>query len=654
MKKNRILNLTLGLCFFMFNGWSTETYKISSPNGRINVEIEIGERILWSANVNEINILDFSQMDLKIDGKWLGHTPQLVSVNKTFTDEVVHPIVAVKSSVIRNHFNELDLKFKSGFSVVFRVFDNGIAYRFKTDIEKSVFVENEIVDLNFFKDYNVLFPEEESLQSHYERLYIESTLSQLNAGQFCSLPALIKADNNIKIGITEADLFDYPCLFLEASANQTLSSKFPPVILKSRPDGDRAIIIEKGGEYIARTSGKRNFPWRVFMISEKDSELVENQMVFLLSRENKLEQTSWIKPGLVAWDWWNDNNIYKVDFESGLNNKTYKYYIDFASKYNIPYVMLDEGWSKTTTNVLESNPEIDIEELVEYGNKKGVRLILWTLWGPLDKDMSTILDRFKTWGVAGIKVDFMTRADQYMVNFYERVAKECADRQLFVDYHGAFKPSGLHRTYPNVLNYEGVKGLENYKLNGLIDAKHEVQICFTRMLAGPLDYTPGAMRNVHPKDFLQSYGNPMSKGTRCHQLALYVIYDAPLQMLADSPTRYYAEDQSTKFISQMKTVWNDTKVLDAKVGEYIVVARRSGEDWYIGGITNEKARSLEINLSFLEKGTYSIEVMQDGINVSKNAMDYRHLTTKVTKKSKVNISMASGGGWAAIIKRVKS
>ncbi|MEP4534985.1 MAG: glycoside hydrolase family 97 protein [Cyclobacteriaceae bacterium] len=649
MKFIKFFVLFVGL--LMCGRLQADTLSISSPNGRIVVEVGIEKSIVWHANVGETQILDWSELALKVDGKWLGHNASLRSVNRSSVDRIEKPVVAVKSSTIRNHFNQLDLNFKEGFSVVFRVFDNGIAYHFTTNRKGDIQVDNEIVNLHFNKDYKVLFPEEESLQSHFERLYIEQPLTHLDSGRFCSLPALIKAENNIKIGITEADLFDYPCLFLESTGNKKLISKFPPVILESKKDGDRAIEILKESEYIAKTSGKRSFPWRVFMISEHDAELVENQMVYLLSRKNELAETSWIKPGLVAWDWWNDNNVYEVDFKSGLNNRTYKYFIDFAADYGIPYVMLDEGWSKTTTNVLEPNPEIDVEELVAYGKQKGVRLILWTLWGPLDEDMSAILDKFQKWGVAGVKVDFMTRADQYMVRFYERVAEACAKRQLFVDYHGAFKPSGLHVAYPNVLNYEGVKGLESYKLNGLIDPNHEVQICFTRMLAGPLDYTPGAMRNVHEEDFVKSYHNPMSKGTRCHQLAMYVIYDAPLQMLADSPTRYYANDESTRFISQMKTVWDDTKVLDAKVDEYIVMARRSGEDWYIGAITNSDARNLNIDLSFLNEGTYRMEVMEDGINASKAAMDFSHFTQSVSVDSKVEIKMASGGGWAAVIKK---
>lgn len=388
------------------------------------------------------------------------------------------------------------------------------------------------------------------------------------------------------------------------------------------------------------------------MISTEDARLVENQMVYLLSRENQLAETSWIKPGLVAWDWWNENNIYGVDFKAGLDTKTYKYYIDFAAKNNIPYIILDEGWTKSTTNIKEANPTLDILELMAYGKSKNVGIILWCLWNPLDADMDAILDIYAKWGAKGIKVDFMARSEQYMVNFYERTAKACADRKLMVDFHGAFKPSGMARAYPNIINHEGVKGMENCKWSKDITPEHDVTLCFTRMLAGPLDFTPGAMVNKNEKDFAISFSNPMSQGTRCHQIAMYVCYDSPLQMLADSPSNYYKEQESTSFISKMPTVWDDTKVLDAKVGDYILVARQKGNNWYLGAMTDWDARSLNVDCSFLGEGTYEIEIMQDGINADKSCNDYKRIVKQVTKADKLKIDLAKGGGWAAICKKI--
>ncbi|MBL7966692.1 MAG: glycoside hydrolase family 97 protein [Prolixibacteraceae bacterium] len=633
------------------NAFSKE-YKVTSPDGRIAVSVSVDNQIKWSASVNNQPIFSENTMSLDLGTAVLGTAPKVSSAKVTSVNETVQTVVAVKSKTIQNTYNQLNLIFKPNFAVVFRVFDNGISYRFETNLKDEITVKNEEVNLNFAGDFGVLFPEEETVYSHYERLYLDQKISSLNAGRFASLPTLVKADNNIKIGITEADLFDYPCLFMEATGKAAFKSKYPKVILKSDPKGDREIQNIQEADYIAKTSGTRTFPWRVFMISNNDAQLVENQMVFLLSRENKLTDTGWIKPGLVAWDWWNENNIYGVDFKAGLDTKTYKYYIDFASKNNIPYIILDEGWTKSTTNIKEANPTLDIQELIAYGNSKNVDIILWCLWNALDADMDAILDIYAKWGAKGIKVDFMARSEQYMVNFYERSAKACADRKLLIDFHGAFKPSGMGRAYPNIINHEGVKGMENCKWSKDITPEHDVTLCFTRMLAGPLDFTPGAMINKNAKDYAISFSHPMSQGTRCHQIAMYVCYDAPLQMLADSPSNYYKETESTSFISKMPTVWDATKVLDAKVGDYILMARQKDSNWYLGAMTDWTARSLEVDLSFLGDGTYEIEIMQDGVNAEVSCNDYKRIVKQVTKADKLKVDMAKGGGWAAICKKM--
>jgi len=639
------------LSLFSVSMWAKD-YSVMSPDGKIHVEIFVNKEIKWSVQVSGNSVFKDNKMSLNLIKNVLGESPRVISAKRNSVDEFVASVVPVKSKEILNRYNQLRLKFRGEYAVSFRVFDNGIAYRFETAKKGNITVKDETVNLNFAGDYGVLFPEEESVYSHYEREYLDKNLSGLEAGHFCSLPVLIKAENNIKIGITEADLYDYPGLFLEATGKESFRSKFSPVILKWEAKNDRDINALKIADYIAVTNGTRTFPWRVFMISEKDAQLVENQMVFLLSKGLRLQNTSWIKPGLVSWDWWNDNNLYNVDFKSGINTQTYKYYIDFASKYGVSYIILDEGWSKTTTNVMESNPDIDISALVAYGEKKNVGLILWSLWGPVDQNMNKLFDLYQKWGIKGVKIDFMQHCDQYMVNFYERTVKAAADCHLLVDFHGAYKPSGLRRAYPNMINYEGVKGLENCKWCSLITPEHDVTLPFTRMLAGPMDYTPGAMKNANKVEFFPSHSNPMSMGTRCHQMALYVVFDAPLQMMADSPSNYYHEKECTKFISEIKTVWDETKILDAKVADYIVTARRSGQNWYIGSITDFTPRTLSVDLSFLGEGTYEMEYMQDGINADKAAVDYNHFFKKVNCNSKITLPLASGGGWVAILRKL--
>lgn len=426
--------------------------------------------------------------------------------------------------------------------------------------------------------------------------------------------------------------------------------------METKPDPKRPIkdeIITKTADYIAKTNGERNFPWRVFTITQEDSKLVESNLVYKLSRPLELDETDWLKPGKVAWDWWNANNIYGVDFRAGLNTDTYKYYIDFAAKYGLEYIILDEGWSKSNTNLMEFNPDLNVKELVDYGEKKGVGVIIWMLWKPLDENMDTLLDKFSEWGVKGIKVDFMKRADQYMVNFYERVARKSAKRKLLVDLHGSFKPVGLRRAYPNLITSEGVDGLEVNKWASDITPEHNLILPFTRMVAGPMDYTPGAMTNANKKSFRPIFDSPMSMGTRCHQLAMYVVYESGLQMLADSPSNYYKEPESVEFISKIPVVWDETKVLDAKVSDYILIARKKDEKWYVGAMTDWEARTLEIDFDFLDKGNYRITIMKDGINADRNGMDFKKITKEITKDSQLNIKMAPGGGWAAIIEKIE-
>src|SRR5690554_424118 len=402
-------------------------------------------------------------------------------------------------------------------------------------------------------------------------------------------------------------------------------------------------------DYIAKTQGERNFPWRVAVISDTDAGLIDSQLVWLLSRDNQLDDSAWIRPGRIAWDWYNANNLFDVDFKSGINTQTYKYYIDFASDYGLEYVILDEGWTKSTTNLLEMNPDIDVHELVRYGNSKNVKIILWALWGPLDNDYQNILETYGEWGVAGIKTDFMQRSDQYMVNFYEKIAREAAKHKVLVNYHGGFKPAGLRRAYPNVMTYEGVKGNENNKWSADITPEHTVTLPFIRMVAGPMDFTPGSMVNAQPANFNISHHRPMSMGTRAHQVAMYAVYESALQMYCESPSTYYREHETTDFITAFPSVWDETKVLAAEIGNYVIVARRSGKQWFIGAMTDSTAREFTIDFSFLDKGNYKLDYFRDGVNTENYAQDYKREQRDIKSGDSMNIKLAAGGGWAAIL-----
>ncbi|MFZ1291390.1 MAG: glycoside hydrolase family 97 protein [Melioribacteraceae bacterium] len=640
----------------MIQTYFSQNYELKSPNSKLTAKIVNNQGLKYSFSFSKINLVEDAEISINIDEKeYPLLNSKVVNFKNTIIDEIINSTVPTKSLQVKNNCNELILIFRENIWVVFRAYDNGFAYRIITDLSKPVKIFNENVNIKFAGNNSIYFPEEESFISHFERNFKYLKINEISEKQFCSLPALVECDNNIKIGITESGLSNYPNLFLKGNSSKNLKGTFPKYVLESKQadNSDRNEIITKEADYIAEIKGSKDLPWRIFMISENDKELLENQLVYILSDESAIKETSWIKPGKVAWDWWNANNIYSVDFKSGINTQTYKYYVDFASKYNLDYIILDEGWSKTSTNILEPSDEINIEELIKYGKEKNVGVILWVLWKPLDSVLDEALNKYKEWGAKGIKVDFMQRADQVMVNYYEKVLIEAAERHLLVDFHGAFKPAGLVRKFPNYISNEGVKGLENCKWSEEITPDFDCTLPFTRMLAGPMDYTPGAMNNSEEKNFRIIFEKPMSQGTRAHQIALYVIYESPLQMLADNPSNYYANQTSTEFISKIPTTWDETIPLDGKVGDYVLMARKKDNVWYIGAITDWTERDFEIKLDFINNIDFNIEIAKDGINAGRFASDIKFESKKVKNGDILKIHLVKGGGFAAILKPIQ-
>ena len=491
--------------------------------------------------------------------------------------------------------------------------------------------------------------------SSFEALYREINISQFLSDSLAFLPVLVDVGNNKKVVILEADLEDYPGMYL--NINQTrkgLMGVYAPYPLEAELGGFGGInyIPIKRADYIAKTSGTRNFPWRVVAISRSDKELLSNDIVQKLASPPRIADVSWIKPGQVAWDWWNNWNISHVDFKAGINTPTYKYYIDFAAANKIPYIIMDGGWSEGL-NLTKVVPAINLQEIIEYGKQKGVDVILWASWYAVTQQKDTVFPLYSKMGVKGFKIDFVDRDDQVAVVSLYEIAEKAAEYHLLVDYHGVFKPTGLQRTYPNVIGFEGVKGLENYKWAVEDQPRYVTSIPYIRMLAGPMDYTPGAMRNAVKANFRPINDNPMSQGTRCAQLAMYVIFNAPLQMLSDNPTTYMKEQECTDFITKVPTTFDETVPLDGKVGEYVAVARRKGETWYVGAISNWNARSITLDFSFLGAGMYQATVFKDGVNADRDATDYKKETIKVTSGEKLNIQLSPGGGWAARIEKIK-
>ncbi len=630
-----------------------QEYTLISPAGKakVVVTIEKGAGITATCFYLDREMAALGPIAIETgDGKVLGLGSRVRTVNRRSVDEVIVPAVAQKRKQIPDRFNEMEIIFRESFRLIFRAYDDGLAYRFKTDLDGELIVKNERAAFTFPADDKMFMPTDGSMFTHSERLYQYMPISAATADTLSSVPLLIERADGMRVLITEADLEDYPGIYLYGTGTKSLNVKFPPYVLKEKLIRDRNVRPSEVADYIAKTRGTRYFPWRVIALAAEDKDIILNDIVYRLASPCRLNDTSWIRPGKVAWDWWNANNISGVPFKAGVNTETYKFYIDFAAKYGLEYIILDEGWSKPA-DLFEMNPECDVPAICKYGQSKGVNIILWCLWNALDKDLERALDQFKAWDVKGIKVDFMQRDDQWMVNYYWRVSKAAADRQMLVDFHGAYKPCGLERTYPNMLTREGVKGLENAKWSKDITPDHDCTLPFIRMFAGPMDYTPGAMRNTEKGAFHINFNRPVSQGTRAHQLGLYVVFESPLQMLADLPSAYLKEPESMEFMAVVPSTWDDTRPLAGKVGDFVAVARQKGSDWYIGALTDWTPRELDVKLDFLPAGTYKLIEFTDGINAALFAEDVAKKESVVKSGDTIKIKMAPGGGYAAILRK---
>jgi alpha-glucosidase len=626
-----------------------QDYSLLSPDKRIEIKIHVADRLNYDLLFKGKALLEDSRLSINIDHVDLGLNPKVASARENSSDRVLEPAVRQKFAKIRDHYNQLRLEMAGGLTVVFRAYNEGAAYRLETALPQAqVHVYNEEAIFHFTADDTVYYPSEESFFSHNERKYLPQTISQIAPASLATLPAVVDPGDGVKVAIAESDLEDYPGLWLHGTSGAALAATFPPYPLKQQLEKDRDFKVVESADYIAVTRGTRTFPWRVIAIAEKDGDLLTNQLVWLLEKPSQVEDTSWIKPGKVAWDWWNANNVYDVDFKAGINTQTYKYYIDFAAKYGILYIIIDEGWYKLG-NVLDVVPDMDIAEIAAYGKQKNVGVILWVIWKTLDDQLIPALDQYQKWGVKGIKVDFMQRSDQLLINYFHKVSSETAKRKMLVDFHGCQKTATMTRTWPNLISTEGVRGLEWDKWSAETDPLHDVTLPFTRMFLGPMDFTPGAMLNAQKVSFAPVFNRPMSLGTRCHQLAMYVVYESPLQMLSDSPSNYLREPKIMEFLGPVPSVWDETKVLGGRIAEYVVVARRSGKDWYVGAMTNWTPRELEIDLSFLPDGNYSMTAYQDGINADRYGSDYQQVKNQVNQTTKLKLKLAPGGGWAARI-----
>ena len=642
------------LLTFLSLNISAKEVIVTSPDGKAVIKLNYSKSLILSVDYNNQQVMAPSAVSMNIaeyPDAFRNPTRSKVITRKV-NSEII-PVVAEKRSRIPDVYNEADIWFKGNFGIRLRAYNDGVAWRFLTRFKDSITVVNEFVTLNMAAADSVYYGDEDNFISHSERFYTCRAAGSVKGNQMGILPAVFRKSSGIIAAFTESDLLDYPGLYLLGSdkADGSFTGTFANVVEQMKPTGDRDYGIISRKDYIARTNGKREFPWRVFGLAENEARLIENDITYRLGSPCKLTETSWIKPGKVAWDWWNNWNIAGVPFKAGVNTDTYKYYIDFASANKLEYVIFDEGWSKPE-DLEKINPDMDMDALFAYAKEKNVGIILWVTGRALEEKFESSFERFKKWGCVGVKVDFLCRDDQDMVNFYEKVAITAARYHMLVDYHGSYKPTGFSRTYPHALTREGVKGLENTKWSKQITPAHDCTLPFTRMFAGTMDYTPGAMINANEKSFAINWDMPMSMGTRCHELAKYIIFESPLQMLCDNPTNYLKEPECLSFISKVPVTWDETVCLNASISHYVTVARKSGNDWYLGSMTDFSARNFDIPLSFLEEGQYSVTIYKDGLNVDRRAEDYATETFSVTNKSVLNLKLAAGGGYACKISKL--
>lgn len=619
-----------------------------SPDKQTCVIVTLADKIYYDVVSHNDTLLKQSLVGMQLRNKTLGDNPVLMKKKVRNIEETLTPLFPLKYSQVENNYTLLSLDMKGDYAVDFRIYNDGVAFRMRTSMHGEIEVIQENTVFQLAENCNLLLQQPGGFKTGCEEYYsLVNSNAWKREERMSELPILIMGQE-YKILLSEFDLYSYPGLFLRGNADNSLSAIHPMNPLEYEDDGDRRQRILKEADYIAKTQGTRTFPWRYMLITREDGRLAENTMPMRLAGKCSLDDTEWIKPGQTCWDWLNGIPYgADVTFQGGINLDTYKYFVDFASRNGIPYILMDEGWALSTNDPYRTNPNVNLPELIRYAKSKNVGIFVWLPWLTVEHNMD-LFQKFEEWGIVGTKIDFMDRQDQWMVDFYERVAKKAAEHHIMIDFHGAFHPSGLEYRYPNVLTYEGVRGME---FNGGCRPNNSIWFPFLRGAIGPMDYTPGPMICYQPE---YHHGNrPFCSGvgTKVYHLAAFVMFESHLQMLMDNPSRYDMWPDCRDFITSVPVNWDETRVLVAEAGQYIVMAKRRGDKWFIGGITNDNQRELEVTLNFLPEGKeLQMTSFVDGVNASRMAMDYRMERRTVNNTTKLTIKMARNGGFAAAIK----
>ena len=672
MKNKLLTKCVLAACALVGLGSAqAQDYQLTSPDGQLTIGIHTDGTLQWSIQHDGTQVLLPSA--IAIEGREEASPKKTIGfgegvrVRKATREEVRASFATpfYKKAEVKDEYNALTLRCRDGFSVEFRAYDDGAAYRLLSDRRKPWLVTSETADFNFAKDHPAFIPyvndnrNGERYSFSFESYYAEVPLSQMIPDSLAITPLLVELEGGKKAVVMDGGVVDYPGMFLTLNeqTKQGVQAHFAPVPTETFIGGHNRfnLVPSKRADYIARIGGTRALPWRAVLVTTKDTQLADNDMAQRLAPPCRIADTSWIKPGKVAWDWWNACNLTGVDFKAGMNTPTYKAYIDFAAKHKLEYIIIDDGWSTSESLTENLNPDIDLPALVAYGNAKGVGIILWAAWRNAARNTEADFAHYEQLGIKGFKIDFFDRDDQPAMQSIEQIAACAARHHLLLDLHG-MKPFGLQRAYPNLVNFEGVKGLENCKWEPTVNGvpqhdfpRYDVTIPYLRQLAGPMDYTPGATMNANRWNFRGINDQPMSQGTRVHQMAMYTIFEAPLQMLSDSPSKYAKEPEYTDFIAQVPTTFDETVALAGEVGEYIILARRKGNTWFVAAMTNWTPRDLTIDLSFLPAGAHEAVIFSDGVNADRDATDWRMETRRLSASDKLNVHLAPGGGWTARI-----
>ncbi len=650
---NKLLLFVLICCFLSSQSASVDTLRVCSPDGKLMVKVWMSDHLFYAVQLRNISITGNSVIDLiPVGQKALSEQNRIVSHKlNQFNSQIIVP-VPERRKVITDSYNELRIKFKQPYEVKFRVYNEGLAYRISTLFKDSIFINNEVARFSFLNNPSVYFPQihkksnADIFHTSFEELYLLLKMSSIPDSVIAFSPVLVTPSQNPKIAITESDLRDYPGMFLKGTGSETLEGVFAPYPLEEKETHEfySQAIVTKRANYIAHTAGTRNLPWRILMIAPQDKDLPVNDMVYKLAEPSTISNVSWVHSGKCTDEWIININLFHVPFKAGINTASYKYYIDFAKRFGFDRIMMDAGWSDNN-DLFKIVPEINMETLAAYAKSQNIKLSMWTLASTLNRQLDSALIQFNKWGVDFIMTDFIDRDDQKTVNFYERVAMACAAHKIMIMYHGAYAPKGFNRTYPNAVTREGVLGSEYNIWSDKVSPSHDLTLPFTRMLAGPFDYEPGFLNNATKSGFRNIEGMPMSFGTRCHQLAMFVVYDNPIQIFSGNPSQGYQEPEFMELLGSIPAGWDETLVPEAKVGEYIITARKKNNDWYMGGLTDWTSRDFSLSLDFIGEGKFTATFCKDGINADKFAADYAITSFEADKQTVLPIHMAQGGGF---------